>query len=336
AFKNINRTSGSLDANERVILQNYLNEEYNPNHYDYIVDSAIIQTVGDTASFKMSVSAQLKNESVVDLVFTNLESRYGSEFEEIEAASYAIVDEKNNGKKVTIEGITAQEAFRVNGKLNNTAIRNILKEDYEVEDVDFSSSQGKDSKFALKNLQDRIVIKVTTSKKASSTSATSGNGTTVRLSTPTSPVTSGISPVVKKTVYRFYNTITGEHFYTASEEERNALMEESRWNNEGQGWIAPEVSNFPIYRVCNPNSGEHHFTIDKNEYETLQTLGWKGEGVGYYSAHSSKGDIVSLYRLYNPQAKDAGSHHYTASVEERDDLVKEGWNYEGIAWYELK
>ncbi|MDE5757851.1 MAG: hypothetical protein K2H85_04480, partial [Allobaculum sp.] len=338
AFEKMNTTSGSLDAKDKVILQDYLNEEMNPHHYDYIVDNASIQTVGNTAHFKMSVSAKLKDESVVDLVLTDLESRYGSEVameegvEETKASSYEIIDEKNNGKKVTIKRITAQEAFRVNGKLNSTAIRNILREDYEVEDVDFSSSQGKDSKFELKNLQDRIVIKVTTSKKATSNSTTpvSGNGTDLR------PSTSIDSNVVKKTVYRFYNRLTGEHFYTSSEAERNELMKDSRWINEGQGWIAPETSDFPIYRVCNPNSGEHHFTIDKNEYETLQALGWKGEGIGYYSADPSKGNIIPLYRLYNPQAKDAGSHHYTESEGERDALVKQGWNSEGVAWYGMK
>ncbi len=37
-----------------------------------------------------------------------------------------------------------------------------------------------------------------------------------------------------------------------------------------------------------------------------------------------------MYRLYN---KNSGEHFYTAKAGERDDLVKIGWQYEGIGWY---
>lgn len=37
-----------------------------------------------------------------------------------------------------------------------------------------------------------------------------------------------------------------------------------------------------------------------------------------------------MYRLYNANA---GDHHYTTSVVERDHLISVGWNDEGIGWY---
>ncbi|MFV0527528.1 MAG: hypothetical protein ACK5MN_02240 [Lachnospiraceae bacterium] len=40
--------------------------------------------------------------------------------------------------------------------------------------------------------------------------------------------------------------------------------------------------------------------------------------------------------MYNPNAKgqfEAGSHHYTVNAAERNNLVKAGWKYEGIAFY---
>ena len=40
-------------------------------------------------------------------------------------------------------------------------------------------------------------------------------------------------------------------------------------------------------------------------------------------------ETTPMYRLYNPNA-DCGSHHYTSSTEERDNLVSLGWIYEGI------
>ena len=38
---------------------------------------------------------------------------------------------------------------------------------------------------------------------------------------------------------------------------------------------------------------------------------------------------VDMLRLYNPNS---GEHFYTASVTEKDNLVKAGWKYEGLAW----
>lgn len=140
----------------------------------------------------------------------------------------------------------------------------------------------------------------------------------------------------KKTLYRLYNSSTGEHLYTQSLEERNQLLTRREWNDEGQGWSAPEESDFPIYRLLNPNTSDHHYTRDYNEYLTLQNLGWTGEGIGLYSTSSSDPNRVELYRLYNPNATGVGSHHYTADKAERDALVRLGWKYEGIAWYGLK
>ena len=81
-----------------------------------------------------------------------------------------------------------------------------------------------------------------------------------------------------------------------------------------------------MYRLYNPNSGEHFYTKDANEKNTLVGYGWKYEGVGWVAP--STGDPV--YRLYNPNA---GDHHYTMSETERDALVKAGWKYEQIGWY---
>lgn len=37
-------------------------------------------------------------------------------------------------------------------------------------------------------------------------------------------------------------------------------------------------------------------------------------------------DGTEIFRLYNPNG---GVHHFTASAQERDNLVGAGWNYEG-------
>ncbi|MBT1173870.1 hypothetical protein JS528_11120, partial [Bifidobacterium sp. MA2] len=82
-----------------------------------------------------------------------------------------------------------------------------------------------------------------------------------------------------------------------------------------------------MYRMYNPNSGEHFYTGNGVERDQLRGVGWKYEGVGWVApAHSN----TPVYRLYNPNASD---HHYTTSAGERDSLVRSGWRDEGIGWY---
>ena len=81
-----------------------------------------------------------------------------------------------------------------------------------------------------------------------------------------------------------------------------------------------------MYRLYNPNSGEHFYTGSTGELCNLTYAGWNLEGVGWLAPSDSGAPV---YRLYNPNA---GDHHYTMSVEERDTLVRLGWQYEGVAW----
>ncbi|MBR4454841.1 MAG: MBL fold metallo-hydrolase [Solobacterium sp.] len=85
--------------------------------------------------------------------------------------------------------------------------------------------------------------------------------------------------------------------------------------------------NVDLFRVYNPNTGEHFYTTDMKERYMLVKAGWKYEGIGFtVPAESSE----PVYRLYNPNA---GDHHYTKFSDERDALVKAGWKDEGIGWY---
>ena len=81
-----------------------------------------------------------------------------------------------------------------------------------------------------------------------------------------------------------------------------------------------------MYRLYNPNSGEHFYTSNQGERDHLVSLGWRYEGVAWNAPLTG----APIFRLYNPNA---GDHHYTGSEKERDDLVKLGWKYEGVAWY---
>lgn len=88
----------------------------------------------------------------------------------------------------------------------------------------------------------------------------------------------------------------------------------------------PSANSVALYRLYNPNSGEHFYTYDTNEKQHLITVGWKYEGIAWNSSLS--GDPV--YRVYNPNS---GDHHYTMQQQEVAHLVSVGWRAEGISFY---
>ena len=129
-------------------------------------------------------------------------------------------------------------------------------------------------------------------------------------------------------MFRLYNQWTWEHFYTASIEERDTLVN-AGWAYEAIGWWAPESSDTPVYRLYNPYTYDHHYTTDAAERDACVKAGWRDEGVGWYSSDAK---TVPVLREYNPYAK-TGTHNYTASQAEHDNLVAAGWRDEGIGWY---
>ncbi len=88
----------------------------------------------------------------------------------------------------------------------------------------------------------------------------------------------------------------------------------------------PEGAN-QMYRLYNPNSGEHFYTANDYEARGLQEAGWTYEGRAWIAPISSS---VPVYRLYNPYE---GEHHYTIDSNERAALLGEGWQDENIGWY---
>ena len=81
-----------------------------------------------------------------------------------------------------------------------------------------------------------------------------------------------------------------------------------------------------MFRMYNPNTGEHFYTGSTEERDNLIVAGWQYEGIGF-TFPANTGDPV--YRLFQPST---GEHLYTMDVAEKDKLMAEGWNYEGIAF----
>ena len=93
---------------------------------------------------------------------------------------------------------------------------------------------------------------------------------------------------------------------------------------EGAGKVSIDKVTNGVYRLYNPNSGQHHLTASHSEAESLASIGWNYEGVAFKSGN---GDPV--YRLYNPFG---GAHILTASAEEGMSLAIAGWVVESVAF----
>lgn len=132
------------------------------------------------------------------------------------------------------------------------------------------------------------------------------------------------------TVYRLYNSRSGEHLFTTDTNEYKTLPTYGiGWKQEGVAWASPAKSSTPVYRLYNTVSGDHHYTCDLNEYNTLPRYNWRQEGVAWYSDQNKS---VPVYRLFSPGAF-VGTHLFTCDRNEYNTLPNYGWKQENIAWY---
>jgi hypothetical protein len=99
------------------------------------------------------------------------------------------------------------------------------------------------------------------------------------------------NPANNTPLYRFYNFRQGVHFYTATEEERdrviNTLGETYRYEGEAYKVSASPVGTQPVYRFYNVQKGVHFYTAtDAERDNVINTLGhiYRYEGVAYYYA----------------------------------------------------
>ena len=81
-----------------------------------------------------------------------------------------------------------------------------------------------------------------------------------------------------------------------------------------------------MFRMYDPNSGEHFYTGSELEKNNLIAAGWKYEGIGFTFPLTTGNPV---HRLYDPIT---GEHLYTMDIYEMNRLLAWGWNYEGIAF----
>lgn len=88
-----------------------------------------------------------------------------------------------------------------------------------------------------------------------------------------------------------------------------------------------ELARVRVWRLYNRWTGEHLYTTDEREYNSLPAYGWVQEESAWMSPATSES---VTYRLYNPYS---GDHLYTTDRGEYDGLGATGWKQEGVCWY---
>lgn len=149
-----------------------------------------------------------------------------------------------------------------------------------------------------------------------------------------SPATSAVT---RTAVYRFYNATTGAHFFTASAQERDSVINNlPLFGYEGTAFYvysSNQVGLNPVYRFFNTTGGTHFYTISAAERDSVQANlpTYRLEGTGWYAQTVANGGNTPIYRFYRFSS---GTHFYTVSTAERDSLIGNlDFRYEGPAYY---
>lgn len=139
-------------------------------------------------------------------------------------------------------------------------------------------------------------------------------------------------------VHRFYNTVTGKHFYTGSNQEANTVRLNADYMiDEGFAFSSAKTSSatvVDVYRFFNTQTQSFFYTNSASERDSilknLPQFTYQGSTFKAYTADG--GPQEELYRFFNTAT---GSHFFTTSEGERDNILATlpTYKYEGIGFY---
>ncbi len=262
-------------------------------------------SVKSTKGFSLAYAITGNNTLIVDGNADEINVNYNSVIQVLGNVGKVnfVYDNANTALKFGIDGTVGEATVHVGNRWNNTTIydvaagklelteENVLKTPAQYYSLNPSKPQGK------------------TDKSASST------------------VTVKVTNDASVNIYRLYNPLTGEHFFTSNANEIDGLVKLG-WNDEGVAFKVAAKSDTPVYRYFNTKTGEHLYTTSSDK-TGLSASNYSYEGIAWYSSDSTGSTV---YRL-RPAGKKDGYAHYTSSTVERDTLVKAGWTSEAAGFY---
>ena len=99
------------------------------------------------------------------------------------------------------------------------------------------------------------------------------------------------------------------------------------------GSVFYNTHSYWVYRLYNPVTGEHFYTINQNEVIACAKMGFTFEGSAFHVP--LKGKLIPVYRMFCSKVA-AGAHRFVEDETEVARLEATGnWVKEGIAWYTI-
>lgn len=140
--------------------------------------------------------------------------------------------------------------------------------------------------------------------------------------------------------FRYYDTSTGNHFYTTSTSEKAQIDQTlPGFRYEGVQWSTPDqgADTVDVFRFFDMKTQDHFYTTSVYERDTIiqqSSRQYSYEGVAFEAYASAAGDgHVTLTRFYN---QITGVHHLSANAEETASIASgaqgQGWVNEGAAF----
>ncbi len=96
------------------------------------------------------------------------------------------------------------------------------------------------------------------------------------------------------------------------------------------GFRARRVDDSPVYRLFLAKTGDHLYTVSRDEADLRRREGWADEGVAFTLAAAAGPDRKLLYRLFSTRG---AAHLLTSDPDEVRTLTAEGWIPEGTVGY---
>lgn len=137
-------------------------------------------------------------------------------------------------------------------------------------------------------------------------------------------------------VYRL-TTPTQSTFLTTDPVERNALILAGYQDNGTDFYADPSTSTnsgYPVYRLYSSSLGSHVWTNRSSEVQDYISEGYTNEGiafVGLSTQSQSAATSISEKNVYRFSGLTNDSHFMTTDLYERDQMIKAGYTYEGVA-----
>jgi Repeat of unknown function (DUF5648) len=127
------------------------------------------------------------------------------------------------------------------------------------------------------------------------------------------------------TLYRSVNTSSGAHAYTTNSNDPN--MRNFRMDGAMGYILSNERPGSAALHIMSAKNGDYMVTTDPYG---MERYGYRDEGVIGYIATTQLPGTQPFYRLVKP---DGSGHFFTASEQERAEVLRRGWRDEGVAGY---